>query len=187
MVIRQEAGTASAEPINKGKFSRYSGSLKLSLTYIRWNQTSVGCAACVAKNLPENPTGSMASKEMLATTSQFISAFCNVTSAEVKKTSMERLDKIGILLTQTFESPVEFFKMILLEAPVSLNPPTTSSVAASSTSKPSTSSVPSTFSTLTSIKASSTSTSSAKPIQTPWTTLPPNQAAKDCQGKRSFA
>lgn len=134
------------------------------LTLTRWKSSLIACGACVAKNLPANPTGSTPTYNLVPGIQISTNAFCNVTDAGVKATSLGRLDQIGVVLTTSFESPIEFVKIVLLTAPISPNVTSTTSVAPSST------------------KSTSSSTTSAKPTSSGWITLPPSQAMLQCQG-----
>jgi hypothetical protein len=170
------------------------------LTINRWKSSVLGCAACIAMNLPANPSGNAPSNELVSAMTTTVNFFCNQTNPAVLVQSMAGLDRVGLYLTNIYESPIDFFGMTLLDAPpasiripTSIVPSSTTTITTivtvvpiPATTSPSSLVAPSGSGTSTGIHTTlSTQTTSASLITPTWITFPPTQAMLQCQGMKA--
>ncbi|PMD56210.1 uncharacterized protein K444DRAFT_632634 [Hyaloscypha bicolor E] len=163
-----------------------------------WKSSVLGCAACIAMNLPANPSGNAPSNELVSAMTTTVNFFCNQTNPAVLVQSMAGLDRVGLYLTNIYESPIDFFGMTLLDAPpasiripTSIVPSSTTTITTivtvvpiPATTSPSSLVAPSGSGTSTGIHTTlSTQTTSASLITPTWITFPPTQAMLQCQAK----
>ncbi|KAH8781847.1 hypothetical protein BGZ57DRAFT_283686 [Hyaloscypha finlandica] len=143
-------------------------------------------------NLPANPSGNAPSNQMVSTLTTTVNFFCNQTNPAVLVQSMAGLDRVGLYLTNLYESPIDFFGMTLLDAPpasrvnpTSIAPSSTTTTTTIKTVTTSSSSlvVPSVSGTSTGIHTSVRTTSGSLILPT-WVTFPPTQAMLQCQGMK---
>lgn len=84
----------------------------------RWKTSVTHCASCLVQNLPANPAGGdNPTSQLLPKLTAFLDGFCNETDSGFKSISLSRLDQTGYDITTTWESPIDFFGMTLLDQP----------------------------------------------------------------------
>jgi hypothetical protein len=150
----------------------------------RWKSSVINCGTCVANNLPSTLPGGLQSKTLVPDLTILLNTFCNTTDPSIKSSSMQKLDQIGLDVTNDWESPVEFFAMNLLDNPPPANFPSSSVVLSSVGTLTTLATVSTSSGTSTGIHtiSSTRTTSSAQATPTNWITLPPTAAMKQCQG-----
>lgn len=105
--------TVSALTMVERSMSTTHPHLKLQLTSNRWYEYATKCAACVAAALPTDNGAASPPDQLAATVGQLIDYMC-----VMQTLSKDTIDYFGRFITKQFKSPVSFYDMSLLTAPI---------------------------------------------------------------------
>ncbi|PMD17682.1 hypothetical protein NA56DRAFT_648411 [Hyaloscypha hepaticicola] len=85
----------------------------------RWQSTLSSCSTCIAAALPvNNPDTNLQANDLNSNVEVTRQVFCNLTEADMANHTLAFLSAFGQVITTSFQSPVNFFNMTLLTAPI---------------------------------------------------------------------
>ena len=85
----------------------------------RWQSTLSSCSTCIAAALPVNNPGAKYQANIFNQQVELTrQVFCNLTDADMANHTLVFLGAFGQVITNSFQSPVNFFNMTLLTAPI---------------------------------------------------------------------
>jgi hypothetical protein len=98
-------------------------SSSIILTRLRWNTTVTNCTTCIAHAMGSHTNAGSAAQpvNLLINIQAAQKILCNITGQVLPSEingAITRTVGIGLTLTTTFESPIEFWNMTLLSAPL---------------------------------------------------------------------
>ncbi len=114
------SSTASVRPIRFSECHSLSARQPERFTKSdRWQSTLSNCTTCIATALPVNNPGiSPGATDLNHCVELTRQHFCNQTEAEMANHTLAVLSDFGQIVTKTSQSPVNFFNMKLLTAPI---------------------------------------------------------------------